>query len=293
MVLFSMTGFGKGRSEGSGVVVETEISSLNSRYLDLKFKIPPFLSAIEYRLRSHVVGRLKRGKVNVFIRIIPVGSNFKPSRIDLDTAEKYYTDLVSLREKLGIKDDIKIENLLNIPDVVVSNYTDEELDTIYSVIAGSLNQALDELDGSRQVEGEILAADIEKRIKDIDVSLKSIEDLAVSNADNRLDKLREKLRAIIGDVQIDESRLILEAGVLAERYDITEEIVRLKSHIENFLLDMKKGRDSGKRLGFIVQEMGREVNTIGSKCNDIKISSLVIDIKEELEKIREQIANIE
>jgi uncharacterized protein (TIGR00255 family) len=293
MVLFSMTGFGKGRSEGSGVVVETEVSSLNSRYLDLKFKIPAFLSAIEYKLRTHVVGRLKRGKVNIFIRIVPVGSNFKPSRIDLDTAGKYYTDLVSLREKLGIKDDIKLENLLNIPDVVVSNYTDEELDTIYSVIAGSLNQALDELDRSRRVEGEILAADIENRIKDIDVSLKSIEDLAVSSADNRLDKLREKLRAVIGDVQIDESRLILEAGVLAERYDITEEIVRLKSHIENFLLDMKKGRDSGKRLGFIVQEMGREINTIGSKCNDIKISSLVIDIKEEIEKIREQIANIE
>ena len=292
-MIYSMTGYGKDSAECTGYSVEVEVNSLNSRYLDLRFKIPPYLSSIEHRLRTLVIEKINRGKVSIFINLIPTGPEFKTSRIDIHTAERFYNEISELNNRLGISGEIDINTLMNIPDVIVTSYTNEEIESIYFEIAMVLERALDELRISREKEGEMLSSDIRSRISIIKSAIESIEKLIPGNNERQFEKLKVKLVSIVGDIQIDQSRLILEAGILAERYDITEELVRLKSHLNNFSIDLKNGGNVGKKLSFIIQEMGREANTIGAKCNDMGISSLVINIKEELEKIREQIANIE
>ncbi|MBD3232778.1 MAG: YicC family protein [candidate division Zixibacteria bacterium] len=292
-MIYSMTGFGKGTAEESGLSVEVEINSLNSRFLDAKFKLPGYLSAIEYRLRQLVAGKINRGKLSIFVSVNSTTADFKPMKIDIASVEKFYNEVVLLKSKLGLSGEIDINVLLNMPDAIVSSYDESELEIAYAVIAGALEQALDELNVSRNREGEVLAADIRQRLQHIKTECSDVEKLAPENSAYQLKKLKDRLKTILGDTEIDESRLIMEAGILAERYDITEELVRLQSHLANFESDLKTGGDLGKRLSFILQEMGREINTIGSKCGNAEISSHVVNIKEELEKIREQLANLE
>lgn len=292
-MIYSMTGYGKGRVESNGIGVEVEMNSLNSRYLELRFKMPQYLSPMEHRLRTMIVDKLHRGKVSVYINLSFSNVDFKPSKIDFTAAESFFDDISALKLKLGLPGDIDISTILNIPDVIVSSHTEEELEIVFLVISDALEIAIDELLKSKSREGELLSTDIVSRIMLIRSSLDKIEKLAPGNNERQLEKLKERLNSVLGEIQHDENRLLTEAGLLAERYDITEEIVRLRSHLDNFEKDLKKGGILGKRLNFISQEMGRETNTIGSKCSDFEISKYVIDIKEESEKIREQIANIE
>ena len=292
-MIYSMTGFGKGTASGDGFEVEIKITSLNSRYLDLKFRMPGYFNAIEHKLRSLVSQKLERGKVNLFVNLVPTGPRFKPSRIDLDAAESFYGEIAALRERLGLTSEIDINTLVSIPDVVLTCYSEAELEIIYPVMVEAMEKAIDELQASRAREGEALGDDLRERKEKVLSLTDAIEMLSHENSQAQLRKLKERLRAIIGDAQVDEQRLLLEAGILAERYDTTEELVRLRSHLNNFESDLGQGDSQGKRLSFIVQEMLRETNTIGSKCNDAAISAFVISIKEELEKMREQAANLE
>ncbi len=292
-MIYSMTGFGKGTAVESGLSVEVEINSLNSRFLDAKFKLPGYLSSLEYRLRQIVASKIRRGKLSIFINVNSTTADLKPMKIDIASVEKFYNEVVLLKSKLGLSSEIDINVLLNMPDAVVNSYDESELEIAYAVVARAVDQALDELNVSRNREGEVLAADIRRRLQSVKMECSNIETLAPANSEYQLNKLKDRLKTVLGDTEIDESRLIMEAGILAERYDITEELVRLQSHLANFDSDLKTGGDLGKRLSFILQEMGRETNTIGSKCGNAEISSHVVSIKEELEKIREQVANLE
>ncbi|MCP4632684.1 MAG: YicC family protein [candidate division Zixibacteria bacterium] len=292
-MIYSMTGFGKGSAEGEGFGIEVELNSVNSRYLDLRIKMPGYLSPLENRIRSYINEKVERGKINIFINVISSGPEFSTARIDFNVAESFYNQLMDLKSKLDLPGQIDINTFMAIPDIIVAAYSDEEIESILLVISTALRQALGELLISRSREGETLCEDIQSRIVIINMAVESIEKITPVNNSSLLKKLQDKLKLIVGDVQVDESRLITEAGILAERYDITEELVRLKSHLMNIEEDLEKGGPIGKRLNFIIQEMGREVNTIGSKCNNSDISILVINIKEELEKIREQAANLE
>jgi len=292
-LIYSMTGFGKGSAEGESFGVEVEINSVNSRYLDIKFKLPNYLYSAEHQLRKLVANKVDRGKLNITINISIFTPDFKPIGIDIEAAEKFYEELTLLNNRLGLNQDIDISLLLSAPDIIKNNYSDKNLESIIPEVKKALDEALDNLAQNRNREGEFLSADIKERLGLVISNVDAINKLAPANSEKLLKKIREKLIAVLGDIEMDETRLMLEAGVLAERYDITEELVRLRSHIDNFLSDLNRGGTIGKRLNFILQEMGREINTVGAKCNDASISALVVNIKEELEKIREQAANLQ
>jgi uncharacterized protein (TIGR00255 family) len=292
-VIKSMTGFGRDsiQNNQSGYVIE--IKSVNHRYLDLNIKMPRNLVALEDRIRKYVQKSIARGKVDVFITQNNYCREDIKAYVNNGLADSYFKCLTELKDEYNLKDPISLSLLAKFPDVIYTDQREEDIEAIWSMLSVPLKNSIDNLIIMRYNEGDKLADSLKEKCGYIKTMIDSIEEKSPIIVNEYKNKLNERIKELLGTIPVDEARLALEISIFADKASIDEEIVRLNSHIHQFLETIKEDGSIGRKLDFIVQEMNRETNTIASKANDISVINLTLNIKNEIEKIREQIQNIE
>lgn len=291
-MISSMTGYGKGYIQEKDISVESEIKSLNNRYLDLSLRLPKFLASKEFEIREKVKNRIKRGKIYLSVSIRKGDLEEKFNEVD-PVAVKYAMKLLKdIRKASGLKNKISFSDLMIFQNMLFRE-DEEQAGTEMLLIEKAIDLAIDEMNKMREAEGYQLEKDIRNRVNNIDNVVSKIERIKEESLQTYFEKFKEKAKQLTKDIVDNDQRLFTELAILSERYDVTEECVRLKSHIKMFLDTLDRSDDAGRRLNFILQEMNREANTINSKAIAADISHSGIYIKEEIEKIREQIQNIE
>lgn len=291
-MIFSMTGYGKGSSEKGNWLIDVDIKSINSRYLETYLKLPSTLMSREYELRDLIKSKIKRGKLSVSISVKKNGINEDAVILDEVKLKNYLALIRKIKKSARLSDKIKLEHLLLSRDLYLSAAV-ELSDKEFEYLKQALIQALKNLLSMKSKEGAELTKDLKKRLKNIERLLDSIESESGSSINENFTKYKEKVKALIDDTSGFNERLELELAILVERSDITEECVRLRSHIKLFLDSLNKEDDPGRKLNFLCQEMNREANTISSKTLSTSITHNSVHIKEEIERMREQIQNIE
>ena len=288
----SMTGFGRGKYENDGRTYTVEIKSVNHKYSDISDKLPRFLNSIEDKIRKRIGEVISRGKVDVFISFENYSSKGTNIRINRELAKEYLSELKLLAEDADIKYDVNVIDITKFPEVL--KIEDEDIEDIISVeIMNALNEALDNFVEMRTQEGIKLVEDIENRVHAVARKVEEIKGFSSTLVEEYITRLETRVKELMKDKIVDETRLAQEIVIFSDKSSIEEELTRLDSHIGQFLRLIKESSPVGKKLDFLVQEMNRETNTIGSKANSIEITNRVIDIKTEIENIREQIQNIE
>lgn len=295
----SMTGFGRGEYTDGKRNMVVEIKTVNHRYADITIKMPRRYSFAEDKIKSAIKAHLRRGKADVFIMVENIGDSDVSVQINEELAKQYLEKMVSLRDALGepegFNDQLSLLQIAGLPDVIKTTPAAEDEEEIMQALLIPTLQAAQNLDKMRATEGEKLAEDLLAKGENLKTLLDQIAARAPQVATDYTAKLRERITELIGNsVQIPEDRMLVEAAIFADKCAIDEEITRLNSHIMQ-LRDIvsTSNQPDGKKLDFLVQEMNREANTIGSKANDITITGYVLDLKSEIEKIREQVQNIE
>jgi uncharacterized protein (TIGR00255 family) len=289
----SMTGFGRAEIRKKDYNLQIELSSVNSRYLECVFRMPRILAGVESKIKEILAAKLSRGKVTVTVNLEESPLKAGAAAIDLDMAEAYYRQLRRLKKKLSLPDEISLAQVVAQPELLVNPEKSLGEDRIWPDLQKILGKALTELQKMRTAEGRNLERDMKKRIMLARQLTLAIEKQSPKNVAAYRQRLQKRIKDIGNGVHLDPQRLAEEVTVYADRSDISEECTRLRSHFHLFMDTLKNSGDAGKRLNFILQEMGRESNTIGSKSVDGKTSSLAIELKEEIEKLREQAQNIE
>lgn len=290
----SMTSFGRSNSEeGKKRVFTVEMKSVNSRYLDVNIRMPKSIISLEEEIRKMISNSLNRGKVDVFINIKNYNEGAGVPKVDINLAQGYLQCLKEIEEKLNIKNDISVMQIARFPEVITMIEEEDKIDEIWEELKPLISSSLDMMINMREVEGEKLKEDILIKINQIEDLVSKVEEFADSIPKVFKQKLEERLKDLLGNVEVDENRISTEVCILADKATVDEEIIRLNSHINQVRETLKLNEPIGRKLDFIVQEMNRETNTIGSKSSDIKMTNIVIDIKNILEKIREQVQNIE
>jgi len=294
-MVLSMTGYGRTEVSRDGVTVGVELRSVNSRGLELTLRSPRELNAREAEIRDILRRGLSRGKVNVSISVDREAGALPPLAVDRARAAQLRTALDEIRAAAGIDAPVALDHMLRFPEMLFARTDmegeEQEATDEWPLVAEALSGAIVALETMRRNEGGELARDLAARIAAISAMVDEAEGLSRERVPAERERLRERVAQLIEEV--DEARLELEIILLADRLDITEECVRYRSHARFFLEAMEDGEPAGRRLNFLVQEINREINTIGSKSNDATIARLVVRAKEELEKIREQVQNIE
>jgi len=286
----SMTGFSKIETELKEGRLNCEARTLNNRYLEIGLRLPKIDYAEEQKLRELVKRHIKRGKVDITIKWERSNGETSVLKVNENTVRQYIEVLSALKKNFGLKGQLTIENILGFRDII----TYEENNNISEkILANPFENLLKKLDEERIKEGKIIQKDLTGRLKNIKQNLKEIEKRWPNIIKAHENKLKERIMEIIKTVSIDEIRVLQELAIYMERLDISEEIVRLKGHIENFNGTLKTDEAIGRKLDFIIQEMVRETNTIGSKSNDLYINERVVQIKVDIEKMREQAQNVE
>ena len=290
----SMTGFGRAEINKDGITVRTEVRSVNSRYLDLTLRLPRNFSQREKEVKDIVRTFLNRGNLNIIVKIEHDSNDVVPLKVNKAAAKSYYKLLNEIRKSVKLREQVKLEHLLTFSDVLEPVDEEETDETEWELMQESIRQALEGLNAMRVQEGSELAADLEKRIRWMDETLNEVEKLSKERIPEERINLLERISELVEDkFVVDQNRLELEIALLVDKLDITEECVRYRSHNKYFLEALNKNEAAGRKLNFLVQEMNREANTIGSKSSDAAIAHLIVGLKEELEKIREQLQNIE
>ena len=287
-----MTGYGVGRLKEEDGECLVEIKSLNNKYCDINIKNNFQSLEIEQKIEKLIKDRVSRGKITILVRVENYGLTEEKIILNEDVADSCYKNLKALQEKYKLKDEIGIGSMLKFKDIFII-VKEEESAKIWPLVEKALNLALDSLLKMRVREGKMLIADIRKRVKKIQKLIDKIEKYSKSSPLDYKDKFLSKIKNMTDGLNVDEGRIELEAAIFAEKTDITEEITRLKSHLIQFDDLLNSEESVGRKMDFLTQEINREVNTIGSKTNDIEVTSLVVLVKSELEKIREQARNIE
>lgn len=289
----SMTGFGRERKVIGSREILVEIRSVNHRYYEFTAKTPRAYGYLDEKLKAFMHGAITRGKVEVSVSIYNQEGVNANIEINREIAKGYLNALRDSAEELSLEDDLKLSNVLRLPDVftVVKVIDDEE--EIWQQVSEVAGAALQRFVEMRVTEGEKMYADISSRLDMIEDTVEKIEKLSPASVDAYRQRLYDKIAEVVGDRNIDESRILTEAAIFADKIAVDEETVRLKSHISQFRELLKSGEPVGRKLDFLVQEMNREVNTTGSKASELEITRMVVDMKSEIEKIREQIQNIE
>ncbi len=287
-----MTGFAKCEASKNGINLSLEIKSLNSKNLDINCRIPRSISHNELEIRTLIRKKLDRGAVlvNVYVDYDEGGSGVE---IDWAQAERVHASLGEVRKKLKIKEAVKLDHILVFSQNILKKDKLEDSKIEWELTLDCLNSALASLDTMRKQEGQNLYRDIAKRIKNFHEHIKEIERLGYQRIPQAQEKYKEKIAQMFANDEIDESRLQTEIVLMADKLDISEECTRLASHVQLFTQDTKSNSSSGRKLNFILQEMHREINTIGSKANNTQISHMIVTLKEEVERLREQVQNIE
>lgn len=292
-MISSMTGFGRGESKQNGMVVTAEVRSLNHRFLDVELRLPKSLCVFERELKRMISSGLSRGKVNATIMIKGEEITSAGLIIDKELATTYIKLLNELKDDLNLDDSIKLEQLLNFPDIITVDNSKELDDSVWEAVKTAIELAIADLKEMRLKEGLEIKNDLEPRVAMIEEQIVAIESSSKEKSKEEFEKLKQRVEELVSSEVIQDGRLEMEVALIAEKVDVTEECIRFKSHNKLFLDLLENGKSEGRKLNFLVQEMHREANTIGSKANDASIAHLVVGIKEEVEKIREQIQNIE
>ncbi len=289
----SMTGFGRGHAVLGGRDITVEIRAVNHRYYEFSCRLPRSCSFAEERLKALLQGKISRGKVEVSVLVQNVTAVSERITANKEVIAEYVTALREIQGELGLSDDLTLSAVLGLPDAftVVKEETDEE--QLWSDIKTVAEEALGAFIGMRGTEGERMRADIAERLNVIERNIAFIEERSPMIVESYRRRLSEKMREVLEDKGIDENRILLEAGIFSEKTAVDEETVRLRSHIAQMREMLESSEPIGRKLDFLVQEMNRETNTIGSKVQDIEVTKVVVDQKSEMEKIREQIQNIE
>ena len=290
----SMTSFGRAQSEENSILnFSIEMKSVNHRYLDINIRMPKAMISLEEKIRNMISKRLNRGKVDVFINYKNYGNSTAEPVLNINLAKAYFDCLKEIENELHTIDDITTTKIARFTDVITVVEKEENLDDILNEISPLINNALELMEQMRIREGEKLKEDILIKIEHIYNMVVEIEKLADTIPLNYKKKLEERLGELLTEVEIDESRIALEVAILSDKSAIDEEITRLKSHLSQFKDTLELDEAIGRKLDFIIQEMNREANTIASKSIDINMTNYVIEIKNTIEKIREQVQNIE
>ncbi len=288
----SMTGFGRGEATRNNITVTVDVKSVNHRYSDISVRMPRAVQALEQKVREYVSSKLNRGKIDIYINYDSFGQDTKV-KLDTNLAAAYVDSLNVLKEQFGIKDEISLSLLTKFSDILKIDTEEQDVDFLWSILSEALEKAVSSLVDMRSGEGERLHKDMLLKLDDIKNILADIKEMSASLADEYKEKLFEKIKELTKDIKPDENRILTEVAIFADKAGIDEEIVRLGSHLEEFKKTLNIKTPIGKKLDFIVQEMNREINTIGSKSSNLDVVNNVISIKTEIEKIREQIQNIE
>ncbi|MBL0331560.1 MAG: YicC family protein [Chlorobiota bacterium] len=289
--MISMTGYGQSSVTGKGVTISIELRSVNSRFLEISSKLPRELQFRENDIKELIRSKVSRAKINLFLGI-EQSSKAKKLLINTEALKSYKDALEEIRKIAKIKETVSLADILRFSNEIMTPAEDDVIDN-WDLISKAISNAVNNLNQMRRKEGYELGRDISNRIREIESILEKVVGLSNNLLPTEREKLRLRVAQLFENDEIDEQRLQLEIVLLADKLDVTEECVRYRSHSKFFLEAMNGQEPAGRRLNFLLQEMGREVTTIGSKCNNAEIAQLVVKIKEELEKIREQVQNIE
>lgn len=291
----SMTGFGRGESKGKYGRFTVEIRTVNHRYFDVSSRMPNSLNQLEDRIKKYLNQQIKRGKVNFSLLHRSSEKDFGLVKLDEKIAAKYYNMLNRIKKKFKLKDEVSLSNILSFPDVIVQEHMEHDVDSVWPVLQQAVKKAVLDCNKMRKSEGRTLYRDLTKRIDKVGDFVDRISKLAPKVVSQYRDKLDAKIKDILKskDCDIDKSRLETEIAIFARQSDIAEEITRARSHLNALKDVLISAKEAGRRLDFILQELQREINTLGAKAGNAAISQLVVEIKSEIEKMREQAQNVE
>ena len=290
----SMTGFGRGEFKNDNYHFLVECKTINHKYCDINVRLPRKISFLEDKIRNYVKNFVKRGRVDLYIKLDLIGSEDVNLKFDDKLATQYVNILKEIKEKFDLQDDISVMNVAKFPEIVKCEEKEEDEDLYWSMLKEALDMSMEKLTQMRKEEGEKLAIDTIERCDILANLIDEIEKYSNTVVDEYREKLNNRRSEILENPSIiDENRLAQEVAIFADKSSITEEIVRFRSHIEQLRKTVEKNDSIGRKIDFLIQEMNREVNTTGSKSSNINITNLVVEVKSELEKIREQIQNIE
>ena len=289
----SMTGYGRAEDTLNGCTITVELRSVNNRYLDCNVRMPRlYLFAVE-TIKSRVQNTISRGKVDVFVTLDSTGGEQVQVSVNQPLADGYYAALTQLAERYGLSKDISVSLLSRFPDVLLAEKAEEDVEQRAQDICSVLDRALADFDQMRTREGARLEADVLSRAARIEELVGKVEERSPQTVAEYRAKLEARMNEVLSNTQLDPARILTEAAIFADKVAVDEETVRLRSHIGQLRHMLEQGGATGRKLDFLIQEFNREANTIGSKCSDIDIARHVVDIKAEIEKIREQVQNIE
>lgn len=289
----SMTGYGRGEVLKGGKSFSVEIKTLNHRFSDISIKIPKQISFLEERVRETVNREISRGKIEVCIVYEDAGEKERNIRLDESLAETYIKALEIIRDKFNVKDDITVSLVAKFPDVIKIEDAEEDEEELWTLLKEALGTAIEAVIKMRENEGKKLEDSLLSKLELIEGKLNEIKKRAPEVVKEYKRKLESRIKELLEQNLPDESRLAMEVALFADKCSIDEEIVRLESHIDQMNDLLEKGSPVGKKLDFLIQEMNREVNTIGAKASDLDITRCVVELKSEIEKLREQVQNIE
>ena len=289
----SMTGFGRGTFANESFAIRIELRAVNHRFLEINLRLPRGIAQCEDRLRRAVNARLNRGKVDVYVHFEPAGAGAASVRLDGGMAAGYRTALLELAARFELPADLEIKHFVQLPDIFVVEPPEVDEESLWEGLSTALATALEQLTLMRRTEGEKLVADLLERVAALDGLAGIIVDKAPSVPEAYRLQLQRRLTEVLGGIELDQTRLAQEVAIYADRCCIVEEIVRLRSHLDQLRETLRMDGALGRKAEFILQEINREINTIGSKANDLTIAQAVIEAKTQLEKIREQVQNLE
>ena len=289
----SMTGYGRAEDTLNGCTITVELRSVNNRYLDCNVRMPRLYLFAEETIKSRVQNTISRGKVDVFVTLDSTGGEQVQVSVNQPLADGYYAALTQLAERYGLSKDISVSLLSRFPDVLLAEKAEEDVEQRAQDICSVLDRALADFDQMRTREGARLEADVLSRAARIEELVGKVEERAPQTVAEYRAKLEARMNEVLSNTQLDPARILTEAAIFADKVAVDEETVRLRSHIGQLRHMLEQGGATGRKLDFLIQEFNREANTIGSKCSDIDIARHVVDIKAEIEKIREQVQNIE
>ena len=289
----SMTGYGRGETSGEGRKWIVEVKSVNHRFLDISIKLPRGITLLEERIRGEIKKKITRGRIDVYVKIQDEGEQKRQVQFDKELSKAYYSVLEEISNTLPVIKEIKTMDIANMPEVLKIEEPEEDLELYWSILQKSLLDAIEQLVNMREKEGQELYNDLILKADFIHDSCQNLMEKAPLVVNEFQEKLSKKLKDAVSGWEVDNNRLLTEVAIMSDRMSIDEEIVRLESHLKQLKKELLSGDAVGRKLDFIIQELNREANTIGSKSSNYDVSNLAVNIKTNIEKMREQVQNVE
>ncbi len=289
----SMTGYGRAQKVLDGISVTVELKSVNHRFFEYSCRLPRVYGFLDDKLKSYLQQRINRGKVDAFVQIEALTNEGSEVLVNEGLAENYLTALRALAKRYNLREDVSVTTLSRYPDVLTVHQVAVDEETVWGAVKMVTDEALTQFVAMREREGARLKEDVLSRGQTILAAVAAIEERSPQTVREHMDKVEARMRELLDGAAVDEGRLLTEAAIYADKIAVAEETVRLRSHIAQLEQLLSGDEPVGRKLDFLVQEINRETNTIGSKCSDLELTRIVVDVKAEIEKIREQIQNME